>query len=154
MLSRAQANHFTERNYEQAQFDSDTTCCWRKLSHAKRYHEAAVLITDYIDNSPNVDNKHALNWHAGQMFALANEAKPAIKYFKKTYTIFYKWFGGEDGRAWYYYAKGTVAFVKRDKPALQKIINRWSKTLPPDLNSKMLNQMFDNWDKSYEEVTK
>ena len=152
MLLQAQAPGFRERNYEQTQFDSDS-CCWRKLSQAKRYHEAALLIIDYIDHSPIIANKQSLNWHAGQMFAMANETKPATHYFKKTYTIFYKWFGGEDGRAWYYYARGNVAFVNRDKAALQKIINRWNKTLPPDLNFKMLNQMLNNWDKSYQEAT-
>ena len=88
MLSRAQANHFPERNYEQAQFDSDTTCCWRKLSYAKRHHEAALLIIDYINNSPNVANRQSLNWHAGQMFALANEVKPAINTLKKPIPFF------------------------------------------------------------------
>jgi tetratricopeptide (TPR) repeat protein len=141
-----------EFNYDQGTFDS-TACCWRKLSAEGKHHEAAELIVNYIEHSPNVENKHSLNWHAGQAFAMAGDNKQAVKYFKKTYSLFYKWLGGEDGKAWYYFAKGTTAFIKRDKPKLESIIAHWKKKLPLDNNYKELTRLLENWEKGYEEAT-
>ena len=138
--------------YEQAVFDSDT-CCWRKLADEGRYNEGGQLILSYLDISQKITNPHALKWHAGQMFALAGNNRQAIKWFEKTYSIFYKWFGGQDGKAWYYYAKGTVAFLKRDKATLQKIIGHWDKQLPKDINYTSLTTLLEKWDKTYREAT-
>lgn len=144
MLLSAQTK---ELAYEQRIFDSDT-CCWRKLSTEGRHNEATILIVDYIKNSPNAVNKHSLNWHAGQLFAAAGNTKQAIKYYKKTYNLFYKWFGDDDARAWYYYAKGNVAYVKKDKKSLGRIIAKWDKKkLEKDINYKALVEMLENWHK-------
>lgn len=142
-----------ERNYPQTAFDSDT-CCWRKLSKAGQHHEAAQLIADYIDNSPNAVNKHSLNWHAGQAYAMAGDTKLAVAHFKKTYNLFYRWFGDEDGRAWYYFAKGNISFVERDKAKLERIIARWEKQLPLDNNYNELALLLMNWEMDYKEAYK
>lgn len=129
----------TELSYKQSLFDSDS-CCWRKLSAEGKHTEAAELIVNYTDNSPNATNKHSLKWHAGQMYAAAGNNKKAIKYYKKTYSIFYKWFGEE---AWYYYAKGNVACLKKDKIKLERIIAAWDKKkLEKDINYKALIEMY------------
>lgn len=135
--------------YSQISFDSDT-CCWRKLCADKKYTEAANLITSYLDNNNNIKSHQSLNWHAGQMFALAGNYSSAKKYFRKTYSEFYKWFGGTDGKTWYYYAKGTIAFIDSDKKTLETIINRWKIKYPLDNNYKVLLKLNDNWGKSYE----
>ncbi len=133
---------------EQTFFDSDT-CCWRKLNADKKYLDAANLIVSYLDTSmPN--NKHSLHWHAGQMFAMAKSDKLAKNYFKKTYSVFYKWFGDTDARTWYYYAKGTVAFIDNDKKSLERIIKHWSNKFPIDINYKVLVQLNGNWSRGYE----
>lgn len=62
-------------------------------------------------------------------------------------------FGGDEGKAWYFYAKGTVAFIKRDKEKLQKMIQKWDKNLPKDRNYDALVQLYENWDKKYLEAT-
>jgi len=128
------------QNYEQSIFDSDT-CCWRKLSSEGRHNEAAELIVEYISHSPNSVNKHSLKWHAGQMYAAAGNNKKAITYYKKTYNIFYKWFGDA---GWYYYAKGNVFYLKKDKAKLKKIISKWEKKKPErDINYKALVEMLE-----------
>lgn len=129
-----------ELNYNQEAFDSNT-CCWRKLSAEGKHTEAAELIVNYIDNSPNAVNKHSLKWHAGQMYAAAGSNKQAIRYYRKTYNIFYKWFGDD---AWYYYAKGNVAYVKKDKRKLKRIIAKWDKNkLEKEKNYVALTEMYN-----------
>lgn len=139
-----------ELHYSQIQFDSPD-CCWRKLTKAGKNAEAADLIVAYLQNG-KPENKHSLHWHAGQLFADAGNNKMAIRYFQKTRNIFYRWFGGEEGRAWYFYANGEIAFLKRDQKKLQKIISIWNKKLPKDLNYRQLILLSENWDKTYTEA--
>ena len=134
--------------YNRTAFDADT-CCWRKLCADKKYLDAGNLIVSYLNNSKPT-NKHSLNWHAGQMFAMAHSDKLAKKYFKRTYSIFYKWFGDTDAKTWYYYAKGTIAFIDSDKKSLEKIIKTWSNKFPTDNNYKALVRLNENWGKSYD----
>lgn len=141
-----------ELTYSQSDFDS-YDCCWRKLSSENKNAESAALLENYINNSSNAINKHSLNWHAGQMFAMAGNKPKAIKYMKKTYSVFYRWFGGQEGKEWYYYAKGTVSFIRRDKEKLQRMITLWHKNkLSQNGNLKELEKLLDNWDKTYNEA--
>lgn len=148
---RAQ-NRSRELGYEQPIFDSDT-CCWRKLAKNNEYEKAGDLIVSYLKNNKKLSNIHALHWHAGQMFAKAQNDRLAVHYFRKTYNFLYKWFGGEDGKTWYYYAKGTVAFIERDQEKLSKIIKAWDKNLPKDRNYSSLVRLYKNWDSKYLEAT-
>ena len=145
------AQNARQIKYNQTQFDSDS-CCWRKLSREREFDKSANLIVDFIKNG-DVENKQSLNWHAGQMFAFAGNDKLALKYFGKTYTAFHKWFGGEDGKAWFFFAKGTSAFIKRDKITLEKIISRWERKIPVDKNLRELKKLLANWDLDYENAT-
>ncbi len=138
-------------NYQQKVFDSDT-CCWRKLSKEQEFESGANLIVDFLKNG-KVENKMSLNWHAGQMFAFAGKDKVALNYFGKTHSVFQKWFGGEDGKAWYFFAKGTSAFIKRDKTKLEKIISKWKAKLPEDKNYTELLRLKKNWNKNYKNAT-
>ena len=139
-------------NYEQKVFDSDS-CCWRKLAKARQFEASANLIINYLEKN-KAENRMSLNWHAGQMFTFAGKHQKALHYFGKTYSVFQKWFGGEDGKTWYYFAKGTSAFVKRDKEKLDKIIKHWENRFPKDKNYKELKRLQFNWNMSYEEATK
>ena len=134
--------------YPQEIFDSDT-CCWRMLGADKKYLDASELIKEYLLKSKNISNRHSLHWHLGQMLAKAGNTKEAKHYFKKTYNIFYRWFGGPDGREWYYYAKGTVAFLDRDKNELIRILNKWPEEYRMDKNYLMLKTLLEGWEKSY-----
>ena len=148
-LPAQQTNDVTpELNYPQSVFDSDT-CCWRKLSSERHYVEAATLIVSYISDNRKVANKHSLHWHAGQMYALSGDYRLGKKYFKKTYSLLYRWIGDEDARTWYYYAKGTVAFLDGDKDELEGIIRKWEKNFPKDVNYEALVQLLSHWGESY-----
>ncbi len=139
--------------YTESQFNSDT-CCWRLLSSQKKYAEAADLIVQYLNTKSTINNKHSLNWHAGQMFAMAGNKDEAIKYFNKTYSFISKFFSDEDGKQWYYYAKGTVAFIKRDKEQLNRILNKWKAKYPATKNYLALKKLYDKWDENYETASK
>jgi hypothetical protein len=136
--------------FNQTAFDSDT-CCWRKLCEDKKYLDAANLIVSYLKASEPT-NKHSLNWHAGQMFACAHSDELAKKYFKRTYSIFYKWFGDADAKTWYYYAKGTIASIDHNKKSLERAILIWSIKFPKDNNYNILVKLYENWGKSYDVV--
>lgn len=138
--------------YPFAAFNSDT-CCWRKLSAEGKYIAGANLIVAYMAANKNARGQNA-NWHTGQLFAMGGDKQQAKKYFKKTYSVFQKWFGGKDGAAWYYFAKGTEAFVVRDKDKLQHIIRKWERKYPQDGNYKELTKLYANWDKPYSEAYK
>lgn len=134
-------------NFNLSTFNSDT-CCWRKLSHENHYLQAGDLIVRYIKENPR-ENNHALQWHAGQMYACANQKELAKKYFKKTYSPLYIIFGGIDAKTWYYYAKGTVAFIDNQPQKLQKILTHWETHFEKNPNYQMLVRMNQNWDKDY-----
>jgi hypothetical protein len=141
-----------ELYYVQAAFDNDT-CCWRKLSAEGKYREAATLVEAYLKQHPKGLNRMSLNWHAGQLFAMANENTQALRHFHKTYKGIYKWFGGEDGRTWYYYASGTVAFLQRNKRRLGRYLRRWEKHYgTTDINYKALLRLYEHWEKPYREA--
>lgn len=138
-------------SYPQEVFDADT-CCWRMLSREKRHKEAALLIVQYLEENRTIRNKHALRWHAGQMFAMAGDPVRAKKYFRKTYSVWYKWLGGKEGKAWYCYAHGNVAFVSRHKRTLARMLRQWQKKAPPDKNYRKLQGMLGRWNLDYEQA--
>ncbi len=147
-----QISEYDERlNLPQSQFDSDT-CCWRKLSQQGNHAAAAQLLIDYLNNSQKIRNTHSLKWHAGQMLAMSGNDEQAKKYFRKTYWIGYRWFGGEDGRAWYDYARGTIAFIDKDKRKLEKILHKWENRGAEGANYKALLRLLGNWGKPYVEA--
>jgi hypothetical protein len=131
-------------------FNSDT-CCWRKLSQEKHFMEAGELIVRYIKENPK-ENHHALHWHAGQMYACANANALAKKHFKKTYSPLYRIFGGTDAKTWYYYAKGTVAFIDNEPQKLQRILEHWETHFEKDLNHQMLVRLNQHWGESYANI--
>lgn len=134
--------------YPQNIFDSDT-CCWRYLSSHNKDLEAAKLVESYLKKSKLIINKHSLKWHAGQLFAEAGDYKKAKSYFNKTNSIFVKWFAHDDDKSWYYYVKGNIAFLDRNKTALKKILEIWSNKFARDKNYYALTRLYDNWDKPY-----
>ena len=144
---KADSNRF----YSQRDFDSDS-CCWRKLAREEKYNEAAELILDFIEKG-KISNKQSLNWHVAQMYAFNEDYKNALKYSRKTYNVFQKWFGGEDGKTWFYFAKGTSAFLERDKENLQRIISMWNAKLTRDKNLSELESLLINWDLNYKRAT-
>ncbi len=110
--------------------------------------EAGDWIVRYIKENPK-ENHHALHWHAGQMYACADANALAKKHFKKTYSPIYRIFGGTDAKTWYYYAKGTVAFIDNQPKKLQRILDQWETHFDKDLNHQMLVRLNQQWNKKY-----
>lgn len=138
-------------DYGQTQFDS-AGCCWRALAAEHKYAESAQLIVYYLKTG-KVTNRQSLHWHAGQMFAFAKNDTAALEHLGKTHNVFQRWFGGDGGKTWYYFARGTIAFLKRDKNRLEKIVAHWGKKLPQDNNYSELEKLLANWELDYRTAT-
>lgn len=148
----AQNNYpISSLSYPLSAFNADT-CCWRKLSQEDHNEEAAQLILSYYKQNKQSVNRQPLYWHAGQCFALTGQNEMAIRYMKRTYSSFLHRFGGEDGMKWYYYARGTVAFLERDKKKLSSIIEKWKLRYPDELNYNALVEMYEKWALPYKEI--
>lgn len=123
---------------------------WRQLSDEGDYEHAAMILQyRAIKEGRKSRTWHADNWHAGQMLAMAGKYEDAKASMKYTYNVFYKLFGGEDAKTWYYYAKGTIAFLDDDKQGLERIIDKWEVKYPKDNNYKNLQRLLDNWGETY-----
>lgn len=138
-------------DYPQSIFDSDT-CCWRLMSANDSYTEAADLIKTYLRNHQHIENRHSLHWHLAQMLAMADQYKEAKANFKKTYNVFYTWVGGTDGKAWYYYAKGTVAFLDRDKEKFIRLLSKWPSDSLSEKNYDRMQDLLLHWELTYREA--
>lgn len=108
-------------------FDQTEGQGWRPLYHAKCFVEAAELLREWqsqhgaeLDlNDPRERSlSHALVWHEAQMWAFAQRNEIALPMFGKTY----REAKGRSGEAWNFYVDGTLAFLRRDKPALEAAI--------------------------------
>lgn len=148
----AQDNKVEILHYPLTTFNADT-CCWRLMDKQADYDGAAALIESYLVVNGHDVNVHALNWHAGQMFAKAGDYTKAKRYMRKTYSIWYR-FGSSRAKAWYYYASGTVAFLNGHHDKVKNILKRWKKENDDDNNYKQLQQLCDSPDKTYAEALK
>ena len=97
---------------------------WRSLSKINCYQEAARLIISYFDTNPQLHHQQEfeiLSFHAGQMFSYNNNYYSAIPLFKNSFSrtgglpLEYKQYAD----AWDAYVNATIAFLERDKPALE-----------------------------------
>lgn len=147
--AKGQSNY---TDLSQSEFDS-FNCCWRVLAAEGKYEEAAVLITEYLENSKLIRNRHSLHWHAGQMYCFANEMEKAKAEMKKTTDIFSKTFGGKEAKAWHWYVHGNIAYIDRDKPKLISIINHWKTKWNEPINYSFLVGLLNGWELPYSEIT-
>lgn len=134
-------------SYSPQQFNSDS-CCWRVLEKDGFYIEAAQMIASYKQCN-RISHNSAFNWHQGQMYALAGDYQNAKKYIHKSFSVFDKWFGGNDGKSWYWYAKGTLAFLNSNPNQLERIIRKWERKFPRDNNFKSLLTLKENFSSEY-----
>ena len=148
--ANAQDNKVEILHYPLTTFNADT-CCWRLMDKQGDYDGAAALIESYLVVNGHEVNVHALNWHAGQMFAKAGDYSKAKKYMRKTYSIWYR-FANRRAKAWYYYASGTVAFLNGNHGKVNSILKRWKKDNDDDKNYKQLQLLANNPGKTYAEA--
>jgi len=107
-------------------FDADVFGGWRVIDYRPGCSlVAAAVIEDYIHHKrePSLltSQLRMLNWHAGQTTAYENETE-ALRFFRLTF---------ENERAdqlsdWDLYVVGTIAFLERDRPALETAFKQLS----------------------------
>ncbi|MGX6646309.1 hypothetical protein ACWCOP_00010 [Maricaulaceae bacterium MS644] len=95
---------------DQDAFDQDMDGGWRVVAGQDGCRAAAAdLIEVWRDHSANREADFILDWHAGQMRAMAGEPQAAIVLLERAKT---------DSEAWNHYADATIAFLERDRAAL------------------------------------
>lgn len=103
-------------------FDQKPHQGWRRLGEDLHcYREAAQLITRYLNTKTKLTTSdiEILSFHAGQMLAFNNDYESAIPFIEKSFSKSlppkYKTYAD----AWDAYVNATIAFLERDKPALE-----------------------------------
>jgi hypothetical protein len=130
------------------EFDQDPKGGWRVLENEKCFSEAAKLILFYIDGTKS---QHSQLWfHAGQLLASAGEYPAAVREFKKSLMPA----DANSGlMVWNDYVLGTIAFLQRDRQALMRRRDALAaRKIANDLNLKVLNQLLERFEKSYDDA--
>lgn len=136
-----------------AQCDSAEICKtveWRMHSNAGSYNKAIKCLNRDLEKAENKHQKHSILWHLGQMYACNNEYDTAIVFMQKSthYMVYFI------DRQFYWYYRGTMAFLKRDKKKLHKY---YMKLWPYRngyyrKNAVMLKSLHDDFEKPYREI--
>ncbi|WP_271300294.1 hypothetical protein [Sphingomonas sp. CV7422] len=92
-------------------FDQDMTGGWRKLEEDGCEADAADLIRDW--RVAHHARETILYWHEGQLRADLGQTAAAIALFRRAY----KTAKQDHGFGWNLYVDGTIAFLRRDRPA-------------------------------------
>ena len=123
-VNDAEAGRLLALNWED--FDQDhTPGGWRAIAAKPNcFGAAAAMIELYLVAStavPQPDSHEAssLRWHAGQMHAFAGDPEAAIALFRGTYDPPGTAAEAEEGVSWNAYVDATVAFLERNRPALE-----------------------------------
>ena len=101
------------------QFDRTPGSGWRPIAEVDGCETAAAdLIAEYRETRINVDDTRSassLAWHEGQLRAAADQTEQALNLFSKT---FREKIDNNADVAWNLYVSATMAFLNRDRPAL------------------------------------
>jgi hypothetical protein len=108
-------------NLDYQSFDQSPNAGWRRLAQEGRFAESANLIDRYLKKHKDLDPSETVNlhFHAGQMYAFADDYEAALEHLKKA--RYAQEFEGipEDVKAfldaWNSYVEATIAFLQRDK---------------------------------------
>ena len=145
-------------------FDQDLNGGWRSLAHTPGCQKAAAsLIRRYRkEHGP----ASILYWHEGQLRAQVGQTGRAVRLFDLSRKP-----AASDPNGWNHYVDATIAFLKRDRPALLKARSRLAAlpkpkdfsptatgpsgiritlTWPPNLN--VVDGLIACFGKSYEEA--
>ena len=102
-------------------FDQDVIGGWRRLDDAGCTEAAADLIRDWrLAHTADVRRRFLSFWHEGQLRAKAGQTALALALFDRSYKS-----PADDGRyGWNYYVDGSMAFLRRDRPAFDLAFSR------------------------------
>lgn len=97
-------------------FDQTEGKGWRPLHDAQCFKEAAELLRDWRAKHGDVNS--ILPWHEAQMWAFGGRTDLALPMFESTHR------NGEGTYVvtWNLYVDGTLAFLRRNRPALEAAI--------------------------------
>jgi hypothetical protein len=92
-------------------FDQDMDGGWRVVARQDDCRTAAAdLIEVWRDHSENRQSMFILDWHAGQLRAMAGEPQAAIALLGRAKT---------QSEVWNHYVDATIAFLDRDRAGLE-----------------------------------
>ena len=112
---------------DQDAFDQDFKGGWRAVAKVDGCRLAAAdLIRDYIET--NNTSATILIFHEAQMRAMAGQTDEALDLFAETY----KAPGKTDRIGWNYYVDATIAFLRKDRNALNIARSRLFEVSEPD----------------------
>jgi hypothetical protein len=115
---------------DQVRFDQDPKGGWRALAAKPGCQLAAAdLLRDY--RQTHSASALILYWHEGQLRANAGQSAEAVALMEKARKRV-----GEDGEGWNIYVDATVAFLRRDRPALENARKRLAAIPPPMLDGQ------------------
>ena len=122
---------------------------WRELSkHGQHVEAASELI--FLSMSDSTRNKHADYWHIGQVYAFDNQYKKAVFYIRESMKGKSE---NDDEQFWWYY-KGILAFLQKNKNELKKYYDLLEKnhTNYYSNNAKVLKRLFENFEEPYSQA--
>jgi hypothetical protein len=114
-------------------FDQAFNEGWRKIAGNGCEKDAADLIRDW--RVVHKSESKTLYWHEGQLRAGIGESATAVELFKKAI----KTPEEEAGFGWNLYVEGSIAFLNRDKLALQKARDALAVLPKPEGLSRMVD---------------
>lgn len=132
-------------------FDQDLTGGWRRIASDKKYREAAELIDRYIAERRELPEWQRVNlrFHAGQLYAFANDKTSAVNRFK---SALYAQEPPASPVKWNAYVLATIAFLEEDRSrllALRAEISKASKCEANVPNLDVVDRLIQHFGKSY-----
>lgn len=122
--SACQVDRTTLLALDEQAFDQDLSGGWRALSERPGCEEAAAdLIRDY--RIANKNDAGLLLWHEGQMRAIAGQPGQAIAVMERARSP------RPEQADWNLYVDATIAFLRRDRAALEAARTRLAAVPPP-----------------------
>lgn len=135
-------------------FDQRPGRGWRQEAERGNFLDAAMLIDEYVEKYKNLGESQRvnLNFHAGQMYAFADDYQKAIDLFKRsTYA--------EEPPAlplrWNAYVEATIAFLKKDEDRLRECreeIVRGPTFQGEKANLDVVDRLIKHFDEPYSEA--
>ena len=141
-------------NQDYRSFSKGSNSSWRKVAREEGFAEAGELIDQYLEKHKDLGLSQTVNlhFHAGQMYAFANNYEMALDRFKNA-----KYDTEPEGISirWDAYVNATIAFLKKDKIKLLECRNQIANG--PKINGKapnldVVDSLIKNFNKPYFEA--
>lgn len=129
-------------------FDQDLAGGWRVLEARGDPLAAAQLLDAYRDAHPELRpwQRTLATFHAGQMYAESGRTEPALARFRAAGS------SPDVGPGWSPYVRATIAFLERDRAALERARDELAAAPYPegeDPNLRVVESLLDRFDEPY-----